>query len=184
MFVRQNPGEELAEAQSALETDPLNPYAIAAFVSGLYANRRYDEALAQLQRVADLKPPLQGVSFAIAQCYAKKQMMNEAIAMLRPGAEAGDPLFKALLGNLLARTGQSEEANRIPSELSARRDKTGAGAFHIAIVYAGFGKLDETFEWLNKSIDDQSIASFIMGPTFEDLHGDPRFDQLRNRLRI
>ena len=177
-------GEELAEAQRALETDPLNPYAIAAVASGLYGSHRYDEAIAHLEPLMALKPPLQGVTFAIAQCYAKKGNWDRAIALLRPGAEAGDPLFRALLGNMLARTGKRDEASRILADLVARRERTGIGAFHIAMVHAGFGNRDETFAWLDKSIEDRSIVSFIMGPTFEDLHGDPRFAGLRRKLGL
>jgi TolB-like protein len=179
-----HPEKELEAAQRALETDPLNPYAIAAVASGLYGQHRYDEALAHLEPLMAMKPPLQGVSFSVAQCYAKKEMWNKAIATLRPGAEAGDPLFKALLANLLAKNGQREEANRILTDLTARRERTGTGAFHIAMVHAGFGNRDEAFAWLNKSIDDRSIVSFIMGPTFEELHDDPRFARLRKRLGV
>lgn len=178
------PHEELAEARRALETDPLNPYTIGAVASGLYGNRRYDEALAQFTRLAALKPPLQGVSFAIAQCYVKKQMLPEAIAVLRPQAEAGDPLFLALLGHVLALAGQRKEANHILTEVIARRERTGGGAFHIAVVYAGLGDFDQTFDWLNKAVDDRSIGSFIMGPMFEDLHRDPRFQLLRKHLGL
>ena len=176
--------EELAEAERALQTDPLNPYAITAVASGLYSNHRYDEALAQLEKLSAIKPPLQAASFAIAQCYAKKQMWKEAIASLRPGAEAGDPLFRALLGYMFGRSGQQNEANLLLADLVARRERTGIGAFHIAVVYAGMGNRDETFAWLDKSIDDRSIVSFIMGPTFEDLHDDPRFKKLRRRLGL
>ena len=178
------PEEELEKAQRALETDPLNPYAIDAVASGLYGSHRYDEALALLEPLAVMKPPLQRVTFAIAQCYAKKQMWNKAIAMLRPGADAGDPLARALMGNFLARTGKPDEANQILADAVARRERTGVGAFQIAMVHAGFGNMDETFAWLDKSIDDRSIVSFIMGPTFEELHGDPRFAQLRRRLGL
>jgi serine/threonine-protein kinase len=177
-----HPEKELEAAKRALETDPLNPYAIGAVASGMYGQRRYDEALAHLEPLMTMKPPLQGVSFAVAQCYAKKKMWDKAIATLRPGAEAGDPLFKALLANFLAKRGQREEATTILADLTARRERTGVGAFHIAIVHAGFGDRDETFAWLDKSIDDRSIGSFIMGPTFEELHNDPRFAKLRRRL--
>lgn len=176
------PAEALAEAYRALETDPLNPYALAAVASGLYGNRRYDEALLQFQSLASIKPPLKTVAFAIAECYAKKQMWPEAIAVLRPHAEAGDPLFIALLGHVVARTGQRDEANRILVDLVDRSRRTGSGAFHIAVVHAGLGDYDKTFDWLNKAIDDRSISSIIMGPTFEDLHADPRFERLRRRL--
>jgi DNA-binding SARP family transcriptional activator/TolB-like protein len=176
--------QELAEARRALETDPLNPYALTAVAGGLFGVGRYDEALAQLERVSAIKPPLQGAAFAAAQCYAKKQMWGEAIAALRPRAEAGDPMFVALLGYMLARAGQREEAERILVDLLARRERTGAGAFQIAMVQTGLGDLDETFAWLDRSVDDYTISSMIMGPTFEDLHRDPRFQRLRERLGV
>jgi serine/threonine protein kinase/tetratricopeptide (TPR) repeat protein len=178
------PEDELREARRALETDPVNPYALAAVASGYYATGRYGEATTQLEKIAGLKPPLQGVMFALAQCYAKQEMWDKAIATLRPGAEAGDPLFTALLGHMLARTGKTDEANRILTDVLARRERTGVGAFHVAIVHAGLGDLDETFAWLNRSVDDRSIGSFIMGPTFEHLRKDSRFDLLRKRLGL
>jgi TolB-like protein/tetratricopeptide (TPR) repeat protein len=176
------PREELAEARLALETDPLNPYAHVALASGLAANSRLDEALVELDRVSAIKPPLQGAAFVTAQIYAKQKRMPEAIAVLRPMAEAGDPLFQGLLGCFLARSGQRDEANRMLTDLVDRFQRTGVGAFQVAMVHDGLGDLDQTFAWLDKSVDDRSISSMIMGHTFDDLHGDQRFQKLNERL--
>ena len=178
------PEEELAEARIALETDPLNPYAHVAMSSGYFANRRFQESLVQLDRVGAMKPPLQAVAFVRAQDYNKLNRVADAIVALRPQAEAGDPMFQGLLGYMLARSGQRDEANMILGDLLARNERTRGGAFQVAMVHAGFGHLDQTFAWLDKSIDDQSISSMIMGPTFEDLRRDPRFDMLRERLGL
>jgi hypothetical protein len=51
----------------------------------------------------------------------------------------------------------------------------GIAAIPIAMLYAGLGDLDQTFAWLEKSVDDRSINSGIVGPTFQDLRADPRF---------
>ncbi|HUQ19989.1 MAG TPA: protein kinase [Gemmatimonadaceae bacterium] len=176
------PKDELAEARVALETDPLNPYARVAFGSGLVANGRLDEALVELNSVAAVKPPLQGVAFVIAQIYAKQKRLPESIAILRPGAEGGDPMYQGLLGCFLARAGQRDEANRMLTDLLSRYQRTSTGAFQVAMVYSGLGDLDQTFAWLNKSIDDRSISSMIMGHTFDDLHRDARFQKLNERL--
>ena len=117
-------------------------------------------------------------------CYAAKRMWPEAIGALRPHAEGGDPLMMAFLGHTLARAGQREEAGRILGELLARRERTGAGAFEIAIVHAGLGAFDEAFLWLDESIDDYSVKVEIMAPTFVDLHRDPRFERFTSRLRL
>jgi serine/threonine-protein kinase len=178
------PTEALAEARRALETDPLNPYMHVTVAEALFANRRYDEALAQLERIVAIQPPLQATSSIAGQCYAKKEMWPEAIAALRPQADTGDPLHLALLGHTLARAGQREEANRILADLLARRERTGVGAFEVAVVYAGLGDFDQAFSWFDRSVDDRSLKEDIMEPTFEDLRKDPRFERLARRLGL
>jgi len=178
------PEEVLAEARRALETDPLNPYAQLELAAALAQNRRFDEACAQLHRVASIQPPLQAVAFGTAQCYAKQQRLPEAIATLRPRAEAGDPSFRALLGYMLAQAGQRDEAKRLLAGLLARWERTGVGAFEVAMVHAGLGDTDQAFSWLDKSVDDRSIQSMVMGPEFEDLRRDPRFQKLSERLGL
>jgi serine/threonine-protein kinase len=175
---------ELAEAKASLESDPLDPYAIVAFAGGLFAIGRYDDALVQLDRVSAVKPPLQGAAFVAAQCYARQGRLPQTIATLRPLADAGDPMFRGMLGHMLARAGQRDEANKVLADLHARRERTGGGAFQVAMVYAGLGDFDLAFAWLDRSIDDLSIGSVINGPTFEDLHRDPRFQRLRRRLGL
>ena len=178
------PKEELVEAQAALETDPLNPYAHVGMASALFGNRRYEEALVYLDRVAGHKPPLQAAASERAQYYAKMNRLPEAIALLSPGAEAGDPIYRGLLGYMRARAGQRDEAKQLLVELLARRERTGVGAFQVAMVHAGLGDLDQAFDFLHKAIDDRTLSSEIMGPTFDGLHRDPRFQKLRARLGL
>jgi serine/threonine protein kinase/tetratricopeptide (TPR) repeat protein len=178
------PKEELLDATRALETDPLNPYAHVSMASALAANGRCDEALAQLGRLAAIKPPLQAVAFVAAQCHFKQNRLPEAIAALRPQAEAGDPLFRGLLGFMLGKAGGRDEANRMLADLVARHEKTGVGAFQVASVHAGLGDLDQTFVWLDKSIEDRSMSVMIMGPTFEELRSDPRFGRMTRKLGL
>jgi hypothetical protein len=70
------------------------------------------------------------------------------------------------------------------ADLVARFQRTGVGAFQVAMVHDGLGDFDQTFAWLDKSIDDRSISSMIMGHTFDDLHGDQRFQKLNERLGL
>lgn len=178
------PEELMAETQRALETDPLNPYALVALGGALAANHRFDEALVQLDRVRAIQPPLQGAAFVAAQCYAGQKRLPEAIAILRPQAEAGDPMFRGLLGYMLAKAGRRDEAKLMLADLLSRRERTGLGAFPVAMVHAGLGDRDQAFAWLDKSVDDRSIASMIMGAVFQDLRRDPRFQKLKERLRL
>lgn len=178
------PEEALAEARRAVELDPLSPNAHAEVAHALFANRRYDEALAQIEPIAAIRPPLLMVSAVAGQCYAKKGMWLEAIAALRPQAETGEPVHLALLGHTLARAGQRDEATRILEDLHARRQRIGVGAFEVAVVYAGLGDFDQSFVWLHKSVDDRSLKYILMEPTFEDLRKDPRFERLARRIGL
>jgi tetratricopeptide (TPR) repeat protein len=180
----EEPGAALAETRQALEADPLSPVAHAAVAEALFANRRYDEALAQLDRIRGVRPPLRRAVFVAGRSYAEKGMFSEAIAVLRPQAEAGDPMTMAFLGHTLARAGQREEAQRILADLLARQRRIGAGAFEVAIVYAGLEEFDQAFAWLDRSVDDLSLGVPIMDPTFEDLRRDPRFERLSHRLGL
>lgn len=104
-----------------------------------------------------------------------------AIAALRRGRGS---LARAFLAQALARGGQREEALAILADLTNSAKRTGHGAFQVAVVYAGLGDRDRSFEWLNRSVDDASLTPQIMLPLFDDLHSDPRFEQLRSRLRF
>ena len=93
-------------------------------------------------------------------------------------------MFRGLLGYMLARAGQREEARELLSDLLARTERTGTGSFQVGMVYAGLGDVDRAFAWFNQSIDDRSISDMIMTPTFEDLRTDSRFKKLEERLGI
>lgn len=174
--------EALTVARRALEIEPLSPYVHAQVADALFANRRCDEALAQVSRIGSLRPSLRRIAAVSGLCHAEKRQWRDAIGALRP--HAGDPLIAAFLGHTLARAGHKEEAERILADLLARRQRTGAGAFEVAIVYAGLGELDEAFAWLDRSVEDYSLKVQIMAPTFDALHRDPRFERLSRRLGL
>jgi hypothetical protein len=85
---------------------------------------------------------------------------------------------------MLPQAGQRDEAKRLLAGLLARWERTGVGAFEVAMVHAGLGDTDQAFSWLDKSVDDRSIQSMVMGPEFEDLRRDPRFQKLSERLGL
>jgi len=178
------PREALAEALRALEVQPLSPYAHENVAQALFANRRVDEALDQLERIEAVRPPLRSAVTLMGQCYAHKRMWTEALAALRPQAEEAGPRALSLLGYTLARAGQREEASRILAALLALQQKGEVGAFEVAVVYAGLDEHDQAFAWLDRAVEDQSLRVQIVQPTFEDLHGDPRFARLKVRLGL
>jgi hypothetical protein len=82
---------------------------------------------------------------------------------------------------MLARSGARTEAARILRGMLAAAADSGY-AFEVAEIYAGLGDLDRTFFWLDRSFDDYSLHPNVMGPLFDELRGDPRFNRVRRRL--
>ena len=180
------PQDALAEAERAVNFDPLSASANAELARALAALGRCDETLARLAELRALHPPLQRVAPLRAQCYAQKRMWREAAATMREVGDSG-PYTQAILGYVLARAGDRPEAMRIRDALIASQQRRGFGAHSVGVVYAGLGDLDQAFAWFDRAIDDGSlIPSFIpfniMSPVFHELHSDPRFEQLRGRM--
>ena len=181
----ERPAEALAEAQRSLEINPLSTYAIVGVAKALFANGRCDEALARLEPVLTIRPTVRRAVLLAGKCYIMKEMWAEAASVLRPLAGEEGPRARYLLGYALARAGQREEAQRILTELLAGRERGKISPFDVAVVYAGFGDNDQAFDWLNKAADEKTMDwETIKEPLFEDLHRDPRFERLRQRLGL
>ncbi len=175
------PLEALTVARHALELDPLSPTANAEVANALLANNQCDEALAQLDRLKALRPPLLRSGAIAAQCYARKEMWPEAIAEIERISKNAGPRGQSLLGYMLARAGRTDEAQRILSALLDRSRRPQADAFDVALVYAGLGRSDETFMWLKRSVDDRSLGFEWLPAIADDLRRDPRFAMLQRR---
>jgi tetratricopeptide (TPR) repeat protein len=189
---RGRPNEALAHAERALELEPLSPTAHAERARALLFDDRCEEALAQIEKLASVRPPLLRTAPIAAQCHARNQNWPAAIAAMRPSAERGETTALAQLGYMLARGGEREEARRIGARLLERSRRGESMAFELALVYAGLGEFDQAFTWLDRSIADRSLHGgpgnpahlLIVSPLLEDLRRDPRFERVRERIGL
>ena len=183
------PAEALAHAQRALELEPLSPTAHAELARALLFNDRCVEALAELDKLKSVQPPLLRAAPIAAQCHARSQNWPAAIAALRPQAERSGV---SGLGFFLARGGEREEARRIAARFLEQWQSGRGVSFEIALVHAGLGDFDQAFVWLERSLIDRSLVGapgtpvhlLIVSPLLEDLRRDPRFERLRGRLGL
>ncbi|MBW3555163.1 MAG: hypothetical protein KY466_16775, partial [Gemmatimonadetes bacterium] len=186
------PAEALAHADRALELDPLSPIAHAQRAHALLYNHRCTEALAHLEKLAGLDPPLLRAALLQARCYARKQMWPEARAVLRPQAARGEPHALALLGYMLARAGQRDEALRIQATLIEQWRHGNGNPYQVAVVYTGLRDFDKAFALLERATAEHALSGvpgrtlnhILLGPLLEDLQHDPRFARLRARIGL
>ena len=175
--------DAIAAARAGVAHDPLSASANAELGQALYFGGHYDEALARLAPLASLHPPLRRVPVYLAEVYLATGRWKEAIAVLRPVAST-TAFVPGLYAYALVRAGSRSEAMRVLTGLLAEEAAGRATCFDIAEVYIALGDYDRAFVWLDRSFDDYSIGSTIMGPLFARFRADPRFDRVRQRLGV
>lgn len=185
------PADALAHGQRAVELDPLTAESHAELARALMGNDRCDEALAELGKLRDMKQPPLRVAPMAAECYAREGRWSEAIAVLRPRAERGETPPLALLGFMLGRSGQREQAQAVRATLLKGWQSGTVGAFWIAVVTAGLGDRAQACEWFERSVADHSFRAtvgdahlIVIGPLFADVRRQPCFDKIRTRFSL
>jgi DNA-binding SARP family transcriptional activator len=177
------PADAIAAARAGVARDPLSPSANAELGHALYFGGHYDEALARLAPLASLRPPLRRVPAYMAEVYLATGRWTEAIAVLRP-VENKWRLMPGLYAYALVRSGARADAMRVLTGMLADESAGRATSFDIVEAYIALGDYDRAFVWLDRSFDDYSLGSAIMGPLFAQFRADPRFDRVRQRLGI
>ena len=177
------PRDALQEAEEFVRQLPTASNAIAELARGLLVNDRCDEALAELDRLKQMRPPPARAGAIAAQCYARRKEWPQAIGAVRQVAATNQQVI-ARVGYILARAGQTDSAKAIRDTLLARHERGEITAYGLAVVHAGLGDFDRTFYWLERAYDDRSLDYDIMQPMFEEVRRDPRFDRLRQKLGI
>jgi DNA-binding SARP family transcriptional activator len=177
------PRDAIAAARTRVSSSPLSPSANAELGHALYFGGRYDEALARLVPLASLRPPLRRVPVYAAEVYLAMGRWTDALAVLRPVANQS-PFVPGLYAYALVRTGSRSDAMRVLTGMLAQEAAGRATCFDITEVYIALGDYDRAFVWLDRSFDDYSLSSSIMGPLFAGFRADPRFDRVRKRLGV
>ena len=176
------PDEAVVEARRAVSLDPLSPALNAELGYALYFARQTAAAVTQLAKVASIQPPLRRVADYRAMALASNGQVHEALAVLRPAKQI--PRYQALTAQMLVRSGERAEASEVLGEMLDAESRGLARAGEIVDVYAALGEYDRAFAWLDRAIDEYSLWPEIMGPIYEDLHRDPRFERVYRRLGL
>lgn len=180
--------ESLAEAKQALELDPQSIIINTNIGYILFLARRYDEAIDAFKSTLEMDPNFGFARSLLGQAYAEKGMWDEALAEwgapvdsiveLRDGAE------KAAVNGVYQRSGVKAYLNK-RAEIEARRSRRGyASACNIGLLFAGCGKVEEAFNWLERAYEERDpyLVWLKVGPSPDALRSDPRFQDLLRRL--
>ena len=176
------PDQALAEARALVAADQMSLGARRELGRALYTSHHYEEALVEFDRMQTVGiTPVRMAPVMAAETFDVLGLYSNALAELD-----GKPshYVHALRGYTLARMGNRVGADSVLADLKDHWTRGRGGAFEVAVVYAGMRKFDAAFDWLAKSFDDRSMRSEIMDPLFDDLHADPRFAAIRQRIGL
>ena len=176
--------EALAQVGRGVDLDPVSWHSFHSQGFIYYFSRKYDQALSLILRVRalDIHPP--DWSFLLGDVYAEEGRYTESIAEFQKSGNGPDSLGH--LGNALARAGQVAAARQTIAQLEEHVQKNGVGRYEIALVYAGLGKKQEAFRWLEEAYDahDVGLLYLKIDPCLDPLRSDARFDDLMRRVGL
>ena len=150
--------------------------------------QRYEEALLELDQAAELEPENLMVKTFRARVLYYRGEVDSATRLLEQVLEKHPRMdgIRPILATCLSAQGKHELANAQLTE----RVKVAAAldhdiAYWLGSAYLLQGRQVLALEWLKKAIDlgNENYLWFEADPNWADLHPDPRFKKLMERVR-
>jgi TolB-like protein len=160
--------DAISQLQVAEKADPLSPQVHGLLAYILTSARRYDEAAGHCDKAANRFG-------CLGRARIGEGRLDEAIQLLSASAELLD---RAFLGYALGRAGRRAEAEKLAASFDS--------PFHRALVFAGLGDKDRTFEALNgfTTLGPIRMGRALSFPEFALVRGDSRLKALRKKAGL
>jgi eukaryotic-like serine/threonine-protein kinase len=183
--------EAVVQFEKALQLDPLSSIINTDFGNAYYMMRQYDKAIQQCQKTVDIDPGYILSYVTIAAAYAQKGEYEKSIATLESilrridGSQSVVPaVILAELGYVYARSGQSELAKQILTQLDAQSQYAYTDPNFVAFIYIALGEYTEAFKWLDTALEARSSRMIWLDidPKLDPVRSDPRFVSFREKV--
>jgi serine/threonine-protein kinase len=175
------PEAALAEAELALELDPLSLIIHTTAGTALYGAGRYSDAIARFQRTIEMDPEWTPGHYGLGRSLLRLGEDEAGLAALRRAAES--PRFRRLaLAHLAAghaALGDPARAREVLLELeaAARTDEEAVALYELAVARAAAGEPERALEALER-------AAELGVPRLRFLRNDDRLASLRDAPRF
>jgi eukaryotic-like serine/threonine-protein kinase len=182
---RQNEAQE--ELQKAHELDPVSLLISTSLSWDYYASNQPDRAIELLKKTLDLDQNYGPARRLLESCYEQKGQYKEAVAeWQKTFTLANNPELAAAIGNDFETSGYKAVLQDWLEGLQELSKREYISPYEIAQTEARLGDRDQVFSWLEKAYAerDSRIVALKVEPAFQDLHGDPRFQDLAKRIGL
>ncbi len=145
----------MQEIKLAQKLDPLGSAVNTAEGRILHFARRYDDAIAQFQKVLELDPNFVPAHLDLGASYEQISMFQEALIEFQTCAtlSGGRPFYLAAVGEAYGRLGRKEEASKILSHLQEASNGEYVSPNDLCLVYAALGDKNKAFAWLETAYE-------------------------------
>jgi tetratricopeptide (TPR) repeat protein len=153
-----------------------------------YYARRYEEAIAEIQKPLEMDSSFTVSHWTLGLSYAGKGMEREALREVGEAVRISgeDPFFLAALGRVQAMFGHREQAEQTLARLEALRTSRYVSSYFLAAIPAALGDSDRAFALLERAFEERSHGLTFLGidPGVDPLRSDPRFQAMLARVGI
>jgi predicted Zn-dependent protease len=187
LLIMKRPNEALEQSELAIEAAPFGELIQAFHGMVLYMVRRYDDAIAQFQRLLRMSPNNALALYGLHCVYHAKGMDDESLA-------AAQSYFAALeftqaeeaLASGYAEGGYRGAMRRLGDTLANLRNVTYVLPTDIAAVYVFAGDSSRALDWLEQGFEerDPNMPYLSALPHYDGLRDDPRFQDLLRRMNF
>jgi tetratricopeptide (TPR) repeat protein/TolB-like protein len=188
LLVQERFDEAFAEAMIARHLSPVSSDVHFSMGLLLYASCQNDEAIDHLNNTVAMDAKFPFPHLVLGLTFGRKDRFDEAIGEFKQAlAIAGPrPLWSGYLGQVYAEAGKTEAAVEILHELRTTLRHSYVPPVAFAFVYAGLGKIDDAFHWLEKAVDERDglLIYLKVGSAFDRLRSDPRFAGILGRVGL
>jgi tetratricopeptide (TPR) repeat protein len=170
-----------AEMRQALDLEPDSLSINADLCQTLYFTSRYDEAIAQCQKTLGMNDKFHNAHSYLYEIYNANGMFREAFEQFFKNEEiAGIKMPPEIIEKFRTayKTGGIRAFWR--ARIEAFKGGKAPECYKIAQYYARLGEKEEALKWLGEAYQtrDFNFILLLADPTFDDFHGDRRFNEL------
>jgi TolB-like protein/Tfp pilus assembly protein PilF len=170
-------------ARKAEKKDPLNSIAFAREGYALGYSRHYADAIAPLQKAAQLAPTVSRNHTALGFCWGQLGKSAQAEAEYRKASP--DDIYR-LTGEAILFDRQGNRAASDQSLQQARKIFGDSASYQYAEIYAQRGDKEGAFAALDRAwaIHDPGLTTLKVDPYLDPLRADPHFAAMVKRLNF
>jgi serine/threonine-protein kinase len=168
------------------KSNPLSPMSNAVVVGHLYIARRYEETVAEAEKLLEIDPNFLAARSFLRRALWQMGRREEAFAMLAETGWGKQPKVKEALERGYADAGPEGAMLAAAQYLVAHADTARVDPLEIAVNFGRAGENEAALDWLEKAEDNYSptIVHTLLDPCFDPIRDTARFKALRRRMNL